>query len=99
MDECPKQVIGETKIPLPAKPGQAACYDREYVRNGTCDIFMFVAPLEGWRRGEVTEKRTRKDWAEQIRKLVEEDFPMAEKIILVMDNANQRFENTHTIAP
>jgi hypothetical protein len=49
--------------------------------------------LEGWRRGEVTEKRTRKDWAEQIRKLVDEDFPLAEKIILVMDNLN-----THTIA-
>jgi hypothetical protein len=93
MDECPKQLIGETRVPLPAKPGQVACYDTEYVRNGTCDIFMFVAPLEGWRRAEVTEKRTRKDWAEQVRKLVDEDFLLAEKIILVMDNLN-----THNIA-
>jgi hypothetical protein len=93
MDECPKQLVGETRIPLQVKPGQAACYDREYVRNGTRDIFMFVAPLEGWRRAEVTERRTRKDWAEQVKKLVDEDFPMAEKILLVMDNLN-----THNIA-
>jgi hypothetical protein len=49
---------------------------------------MFMAPREGWRRGEVKEKRTRKDWAEQVRKLVDEDFSLAEKILLVMDNAN-----------
>jgi hypothetical protein len=55
MDECPKQLIGETRIPLPAKPGKPGCFDTEYVRNGTCDIFMFVAPLEGWRRAEITE--------------------------------------------
>jgi hypothetical protein len=56
---------------------------------------MFMAPREGWRQGEVRENRTRKDWAEQVRKPVDEDFPLAEKILLVMDNANQRFENTH----
>jgi hypothetical protein len=66
----------------------AACFDTEYVRNGTCDIFMYVAPLEGWRRAEVTEDR-----AEQVKKLVDEDFPLAEKIIPVMDNLN-----THNIA-
>jgi hypothetical protein len=93
MDECPKQLVGEKRIPLPVKPGQPACYDTEYVRNGTCDLFMFVAPLEGWRRVEVTGQRTRKDWAGQIRCLVDEDFPDAEKIILVMDNLN-----THSIA-
>jgi transposase len=93
MDECPKQLIGETRTPLPVKPGQPACYDTEYIRNGTCDIFMFVAPLEGWRRAEVTEQRTRKDWAEQIKRLVDEDFPLAGKIIVVMDNLN-----THSIA-
>jgi hypothetical protein len=58
------------------------------VRNGTGDIFMFVAPLEGWRHAEVREQRTRKDWAEQIKRLVDEDFPEAEKIVLVMDNLN-----------
>jgi hypothetical protein len=93
MDECPKQLIGETRAPLPAEPGESARFDTEYVRNGTCDIFMFVAPLEGWRRAEVTERRTRKDWAEQIKRLVDEDFPQAEKIVPVMDNLN-----THSAA-
>jgi transposase len=54
---------------------------------------MFVAPLEGWRRAEITEQRTRKDWAEQVKRLVDEDFPLTEKIILVMDNLN-----THSVA-
>ena len=93
MDECPKQLIGETRLPLPVEPGKPACFDTEYVRNGTCDIFMFAAPLEGWRRAEITEQRTRKDWAVQIKRLVDEDFPQAEKIVLVMDNLN-----THGIA-
>jgi transposase len=93
MDESPKQLIGETRLPLPAEPGKPACFDTEYVRRGTCDIFMFVAPLEGWRRAGITERRTRADWAEQIRRLVDEDFPHAEKIVLVMDNLN-----THTAA-
>jgi hypothetical protein len=73
-------VTGET--------GGPACYDTEYVRNGTCDIFMFVAPLEGWRRAEITEQRKRKDWAEQVKKLVDEDFPLAENILPVMANLN-----------
>jgi transposase len=88
MDESPKQLIGETRIPLDMKKGVARRYDTEYVRNGTGELFMFVAPLEGWRRAEVTERRTKKDWAYQIRKLVDIDFPQAEKIILVMDNLN-----------
>jgi transposase len=91
MDECPKQLIGETGAPLPMEPGKPTCFDTEYVRN--CDIFMFVAPLEGWRRAEITERRTRKDWAGQIKKLADEDFPHADKIVLVMDNLN-----THTAA-
>ena len=93
MDECPKQLIGETRTPIPAEPGRPACFDTEYVRNGTCDIFMFVAPLEGWRRAEITEQRTCIDWAIQIKKLVDVDFADAEKITLVMDNLN-----THGIA-
>jgi transposase len=88
MDECPKQLIGETRMPIPAKPGETSRFDTEYVRNGVCEIFMFTAPLLGWRKAEITERRTRKDWAEQIKKLVDEDFPEAEKIILVMDNLN-----------
>ncbi|MDR0637092.1 MAG: IS630 family transposase, partial [Treponema sp.] len=88
MDECPKQLIGETRLPLPVGPGKPACFDTEYVRNGTCGIFLFAAPLGGWRRAEITEQLTRKDWAAQIKRLADEDFPDAEKIILVMDNLN-----------
>ncbi|GHU12032.1 transposase [Spirochaetia bacterium] len=93
MDECPKQLIGEIRTPIPAQPGRPECFDTEYIRNGTCDIFMFVAPLEGWRRAEITEQRTCVDWANQIKKLVDVDFVHAEKITLVMDNLN-----THAIA-
>ena len=92
MDECPRQLIGETRIPIPCKPGRPECFDTEYVRNGTCSIFMFTAPLIGWRRAEVTEQRTRIDWALQIKKLIDIDFHDAEKIVIVMDNLN-----THTI--
>ena len=92
MDEVPRQLIGETREPIPAECGKAARYDTEYKRNGTCVIFMFSAPLRGWRRAEVTEQRTRLDWAQQIKKLITVDFPHAEKIVLVMDNLN-----THTI--
>jgi len=91
-DECPRQLIGEARTPIPAGPGKPARYDTEYKRSGTCEIFMFSAPLEGWRRAEATERRTRADWARQIKKLVTVDFPDAEKIVLVMDNLN-----THTI--
>ena len=86
MDEFPRQLIGETRIPISCKPGKPEYYDYEYVRNGTCNIFMFTAPVTGWRRAEVTERRTRVDWALQIKKLVDEDFPYAQKIVLVMDN-------------
>jgi transposase len=88
MDECPKQLIGETRLPLSAQTGETERFDTEYVRNGTCDVFMFTAPLLGWRRAEVTERRTREDWAQQVKKLVDEDFPNAKKITLVMDNLN-----------
>jgi len=86
MDECPRQLIGETRTPIPCGLGRPECYDTEYVRNGTCTIFMFSAPLDGWRRAEITERRTRTDWALQIKKLVNIDFPEADKIVLVMDN-------------
>jgi len=92
MDEVPKQLIEETRKPIPAKRGSITRYDTEYKRNGTCAIFMFSAPLIGWRRADVTEQRTRIDFAQQIKKLVTIDFPNAKKIILVMDNLN-----THSI--
>ena len=88
MDEVPRQLIGETREPVPAGRGKIAHYDTEYKRNGTCEIFMFTAPLKNWRRAEVTEHRTRLDWARQIKRLLTEDFPHAKKIVLVMDNLN-----------
>jgi hypothetical protein len=67
-----------------AEPGKPARFATEYMRNGTCDSFMFIAPLDGWRRVEIPERRTRADWEEQIRRLADEDFPQAEKIVLVV---------------
>jgi hypothetical protein len=81
MDEIPKPLIGEVRAELSAEPGTPVQFDTEYVRNGTCELFMFTAPLESWRRVEVTEHRKRADWAHQIKQLVNEDFPDAEKII------------------
>jgi hypothetical protein len=92
MDEVPRQLIGEIRKPYPVRSGKIARYDTEYIRNGTCEIFMFTAPLQNWRRAEVTEHRTRLDWAHQIKKLITVNFPRAQKIVLVMDNLN-----THTI--
>jgi len=92
MDEVPRQLIGEVRAPIPIAKKKPARYDTEYKRNGTCEIFMFTAPLEKWRRADVTEQRTKIDYAHQIKKLVTVDFPDAEKIILVQDNLN-----THTI--
>jgi transposase len=92
MDEVPRQLIGETRVPVPQGRGKINRYDTEYKRNGTCEIFMFAAPLKGWRRAEAMEQRTRVDWARQIKKLITSDFPKAKKIVLVMDNLN-----THTI--
>jgi transposase len=92
MDEVPKQLIAETRLPIPVGPGKPARSDYEYRRNGTCDIFMFSAPLEKWRKAEVSERRTKIDWAHQIKKLVTVDFPDKKKFVLVMDNLN-----THTM--
>jgi hypothetical protein len=92
MDERPCQLISEERTRVPAGPGKPARYDYEYKRNGTCEIFMVSAPLKGWRRADVTERRTKLDWAHQIQKLVDVDFPEIQKFVLVMDNLN-----THTI--
>ena len=92
MDEFPRQLIDEVRMPIPARPGKPARFDTEYKRNGTCSVFMFAAPLEKWRRAEPTERRTKLDYAHQIKKLITVDYPDADKIILVQDNLN-----THTI--
>jgi len=93
LDEASKQLVGETRLPMPAAPGQEARYDCEYVRNGVVNLFMMFEPLVGWRHVRVTERRTKKDWAACVRELTDEIYPDAERVVLVMDNLN-----THTPA-
>ena len=88
LDETSKQLVGETRRPLPPRPGASRGYDFEYQRKGVSNLFMLFAPLEGWRRVEVTDRSTRTDWAKVVRKLVDEDYPDKERIVLVMDNLN-----------
>jgi len=88
MDESSKQLLKEVRAPIPAKPGSPERFDTEYERNGTCNIFMFFEPLAGKRFVDITGSRTALDWAEQIRTLVDELYPNAPQILLVMDNLN-----------
>ena len=88
LDETSKRLAQETRQPRSAQPGAPLACDYEYRRNGVSNLFMLFAPLEGWRRVEVTERRTRSDWAGVVRKLVDEDYPGRERIVLVMDNLN-----------
>jgi transposase len=90
-DECSYQMVAETRKPLPAKPGCPERFDYEYERQGTCNLFMMVAPHLGWRHVAVTQRRTKQDFAWQMRALVDEHFPRAHKIHVVLDNLN-----THT---
>jgi hypothetical protein len=87
-DETSKQLIGETRQPLPARPGHAVCYDYEYKRNGTRNIFLFCEPQAGWRHVVVTEQRTMQDFAHQMKWLVDERYPEADVIRVVLDNLN-----------
>jgi hypothetical protein len=87
MDESPKQLIGETKLPIPAKEGQPARYDFEYVRHGVCNIFIACEPLTGKRMVTITERKTKRDWAVFLEE-ISERYKEAEKITLVMDNLN-----------
>jgi hypothetical protein len=91
MDETSKQLIKETRCPIAPKPGRPARYDYEYDRNGVCNLFMFFEPLAGKRQVSVTERRTKADWAMQIKQLLDVHYPAAKKVTLVMDNLN-----THT---
>ena len=88
LDETSKQQVKETRRPRPARPGAAGSYDYEYERNGVSNLFMLFAPLEGWRRVEVTDRRTKADWARVVKQLVDEDYPHKDRIVLVMDNLN-----------
>jgi hypothetical protein len=88
LDECSKQLVSETRTPLPMKPGQPQRVDYEYERNGTTNMFMLFAPLEGWRHVEVTDRRTAIDYANILKYLSDTLLPKARKIRLVQDNLN-----------
>lgn len=92
-DEKSKQLIEEKRTPLPAKAGQCERYDYEYQRNGTRNLFVFCEPQAGWRHIEVTQRRTHSDFAQQMKWLVDERYPEAEVIRVVLDNLN-----THKLA-
>jgi hypothetical protein len=86
LDETSKQMIVETREPIPAKPGRKARHDYEYARNGVANLFMMFAPLEGWRHVKVTDRHTAIDYAHALRDLSDTHFPDAAKIVLVQDN-------------
>lgn len=87
-DEGTKQLISETRTPLPLQPGQPQRFDYEYERHGTCNLFMFSEPLAGWRRVEVTDRRTMVEYAHCMKYLADERYPEAELIRVVQDNLN-----------
>lgn len=93
MDEKPLQLLGEKRRGIGCAAGRFTRIDNEYVRKGTCSIFLFCEPLGGWRHADAQERRTKRDWAHQIRWLLEEQYPAAERVALVMDNLN-----THSIS-
>ncbi len=86
VDETSKQLVAETRVPIPAKSGQPARHDYEYERNGTANLFMIYAPLEGWRHVEVTDRHTAIDYAKVLKDLSDTHFAKAQKIILMQDN-------------
>ena len=93
MDEASRQILSDKTEPLPMKPGMPKSVDDKYERQGVRSLFMFYNPIDGWRRVGCRESRTRTDWAEEIRQLLEKDYPSAKMITLVCDNLN-----THDIA-
>jgi len=88
LDESSKQLIAETRVPVPMKPGRPARYDYEYERNGTANLFMLFAPLEGWRHVKVTDRHTAVDYAHVLKELADHCFASAAIIVLVQDNLN-----------
>ena len=91
MDEKPYQLLDHAREPIPAAPGPSGhdlLVDSEYVRHGTCSIFVWVEPLAGWRHVDAQPRRTRVDWAHQVKRLLEIDYPVADRVVLVMDNLN-----------
>jgi hypothetical protein len=93
MDESSKQIVADLEPALPMAPGQPRRYDHHYERKDVRALFMFFDPIRGWRRVSQRRTRTRQDWAEEVRTLIDRDYADAEQITLVMDNLN-----THDIA-
>jgi hypothetical protein len=93
LDETSKQLVAETRTPIPAGPGHAERVDYEYERNGTANVFMFVEPLGGWRKANERARKTSMDWAEEVQELLEVDYPEVQRVRLICDNLN-----THKIA-
>ncbi len=93
MDEKPYQLLDHVREPIPMEPGSVEKVDSEYKRNGTCSIFIFTEPLAGWRLAEASPRRTKIDWAQKIKWLLDGEYPGAKKVVLVMDNLN-----THTLS-
>ena len=87
-DETSKQLVAETRAPIPVRPGKPARHDYEYERNGTANLFMLFAPLEGWRDVKITERRTAIDYAHVLKEVSDVHFRNVEKIVLVQDNLN-----------
>ena len=88
LDECSKQLVSETRSPLPLEPGQPVRYDYEYERAGVANLFLFSEPLTGWRQVTVTERRTAIDYAQQMKSLVDEVYPSAIRMRVVQDQLN-----------
>lgn len=93
LDETSKQLVAETRLPVPMRAGRPARFDYEYERNGTANLFMMFAPLEGWRHVKVTDHRAAVDYAHVLKDLADIHFPHAKTIVLVQDNLS-----THTKA-
>jgi hypothetical protein len=87
-DEMPYQMIAETRVPLSMQPGQAERYDYEYRRKGSCNLFLFFNPFAGKRRIKVTQRRTKQDFAHCMKELVDEDYPDAVVIRVILDQLN-----------
>lgn len=93
MDEKPYQLLDEACQPIPMKPAQVKKVDSEYIRKGSCSIFVFTEPLTGWRHVQASARRTKKDWALQVKQLLTVYYPTQPTVVLVMDNLN-----THTLS-
>jgi hypothetical protein len=88
LDESSKQLLAETRVPIPMKPGRPARFDYEYERNGTANLFMMFAPLEGWRHVKVIDRHTAVDYAHVLKELADRYFANTRTIVLVQDNLN-----------